>query len=185
MDSLPQLGDLSGMFGMVWRFLPLLDPGVEVVVSRDLDSRITAREQAAVEDWLETGLTFHVMRDNPHHAAPVLAGLWGARLDTGDRTNLQAGMEKMLEDVRLRAGRWYKGLDQMLLRDRIWPLIGERAAVHDSYLCEAYKSPNWRPFPTQRRAGTYNFVGSAGGMEINNTCPAKCRPPDHPEWLLC
>ena len=37
------------------RFLPLLDPLVSVMVSRDLDSRLTAREKAAVEDWLESG----------------------------------------------------------------------------------------------------------------------------------
>ena len=81
------------------RFLPLLDPRVEVVVSRDLDSRITAREQAAVEDWLETGLTFHVMRDNPHHAALVLAGLWGARLDTGDRAVMTEAMGQLVAKV--------------------------------------------------------------------------------------
>ena len=99
MDSLPQLGDLSGMFGMVWRFLPLLDPSVEVVVSRDLDSRLTTREQAAVEDWLETGLTFHVMRDNPHHGTEILGGMWGARLDTGDRAVVTEAMGQLVAKV--------------------------------------------------------------------------------------
>ena len=32
-------GDLSSMFGVMWRFLPLADPTVDVLVSRDLDSR--------------------------------------------------------------------------------------------------------------------------------------------------
>ena len=41
MDSLPRYGDLSKIFGMVWRFLPLLDPLVDAVASRDLDSRLT------------------------------------------------------------------------------------------------------------------------------------------------
>ena len=184
-DSLAHLGDLSSVDGELWRFVPLVDPQVSVMVSRDLDSRLTAREQAAVEDWLETGLTFHVMRDNPHHGAVILAGMFGARLDTGDRKLFHSGMEKIFQDVRLRGDHWYKGLDQMLLRNRIWPLIEDRACVHDSYLCQAYKSNNWRPFPTQRRRGPSNFVGSKGRMEVNQTCPVECRPHNHQQWILC
>ena len=38
-NNLPGYGDLSQVFGMVWRFLPLSDPTVDIMVSRDLDSR--------------------------------------------------------------------------------------------------------------------------------------------------
>ena len=38
-NSLPQFGDLSSVFGMTWRFLPISDPTVDIMVSRDLDSR--------------------------------------------------------------------------------------------------------------------------------------------------
>ena len=62
------------------RYLPLLDPTVDLMVSRDLDSRLTTREQTAVEDWLNTGLAFHVMRDNPQHGTEILGGMWGARM---------------------------------------------------------------------------------------------------------
>jgi len=37
--SIPGFGDISAKFGMVWRFLPMADPLVDVMVSRDLDSR--------------------------------------------------------------------------------------------------------------------------------------------------
>ena len=37
--ALPGLGNLSSVFGMTWRFLPLSDPAVDIVVSRDVDSR--------------------------------------------------------------------------------------------------------------------------------------------------
>ena len=53
---------------MIWRFLPVLDPSVSVMVSRDLDSRLTSREQAVVTDWLEqSNLPFHIIRDHPGH----------------------------------------------------------------------------------------------------------------------
>ena len=37
--NLPGFGDISAKFGMVWRFLPVADPLVDVMISRDLDSR--------------------------------------------------------------------------------------------------------------------------------------------------
>ena len=53
---------------MIWRFLPVLDPSVSVMVSRDLDSRISSREQAVVTEWLEqSNLPFHIIRDHPGH----------------------------------------------------------------------------------------------------------------------
>ena len=41
----------------------MFDPGVSVMVSRDMDSLLTSREAQAVTQWLEeTSLPFHVMR---------------------------------------------------------------------------------------------------------------------------
>ena len=169
---------------MLWRFIPVLDPSVSVMVSRDLDSRITYREQAAVEEWLESGLAFHVMRDHPWHKAEILAGMWGARMDSGARGLLESGMERIMEDVLfvVREKKWYKGLDQDLLKYWIWPLVRNQTCVHDSYLCQTFKSNNWRPFPTQRGG---DFVGAVGGKGLNQTCPVECRPPQHQEWIFC
>ncbi|XP_023348814.1 uncharacterized protein LOC111717550, partial [Eurytemora carolleeae] len=53
--SLGPYGDISGKFGMVWRFLPMADPFVDFMVSRDLDSRFSVREKSAVDDWISSG----------------------------------------------------------------------------------------------------------------------------------
>ena len=67
-QSSSEYGDLENVFGMIWRFLPVLDPSVSVMVSRDLDSRFTSREQAVVTDWLDqSNLPFHIIRDHPGH----------------------------------------------------------------------------------------------------------------------
>ena len=50
--NIPVLGDVSKVFAMNWRFLPMLDPQVSHMVSRDLDSLINEREAAAVQEWL-------------------------------------------------------------------------------------------------------------------------------------
>ena len=56
--SLPgrPLEDASEVYPLLWRFLPTLDPQVSVFLSRDLDSRITAREVAAVSEKLAAEL---------------------------------------------------------------------------------------------------------------------------------
>ena len=84
---------------MLWRFLPVLDPSVDLMVSRDLDSRLTTREQAAVQEWIDTGLAFHVMRDNPQHGTEILGGMWGARMDSGLRPQLDKAMSELLNNV--------------------------------------------------------------------------------------
>ncbi|CAG0889113.1 unnamed protein product [Darwinula stevensoni] len=75
--SLPGLsGDIQRVQsnGRVWRFLPMMDPLVDIFVSRDSDSPLSEREAAAVKEWLESKYIFHAMRDHPHHWQPAFAG---------------------------------------------------------------------------------------------------------------
>ena len=49
---------------------------------RDLDSRLSFREKMAVDEWVESGLRFHVMRDHPSHSMwPMSGGMWGGTRD--------------------------------------------------------------------------------------------------------
>ena len=183
-DALVGFGDLSSIFGMLWRFIPMTDPTVSVMASRDLDSLLTSREAAAVTQWLEeTEEPFHVMRDNPHHGTEILGGMWGARMDTGHREEFRGVMGELLEAARGQS--WIKGRDQSLLSKHVWPKVRDLSCVHDSYLCDKIKGGHWRPFPTQREEGAYNFVGAAGPMNIHNKCPEQCRPQDHQDWTMC
>ena len=58
--------------------------------------------------------------------------------------------------------------------------------VHDSYCCERFKGTT--AFPSQRQGTEY--VGKVVHQElvghpIPESCPEKCRPPNHPEWTNC
>ena len=77
---LPILSDISEIFPMIWRFLPMLDLQVDVMMSRDLDSVINERESAAVTQWMESSYAFHIMRDHPLHAKEIMGGLFGIKL---------------------------------------------------------------------------------------------------------
>ena len=65
-------------YAMFWRFLPASDPKVDVMISRDCDSRLTVREKEAVEEWLKSDKLFHIMRDHPYHKTEILGGMQGS-----------------------------------------------------------------------------------------------------------
>ena len=58
---------------------------MDILLSRDLDSRITFRELAAVQEWLTTpDKSIHAMRDNPAHNIGLLGASWGTDLTKGE-----------------------------------------------------------------------------------------------------
>ncbi|XP_023347972.1 uncharacterized protein LOC111716729 isoform X2 [Eurytemora carolleeae] len=183
--SVPPYGNISSKFGMIWRFLPLADPFVDFMVSRDLDSRFSARETAAVNDWLSLGLPFHIMRDHPHHRRSILGGMWGARMDLDNRERYKNLFETLFEKT---SDRWQKGYDQSLLHKFVWPAVQNEACIHDSYTCNLFPAPHNRPWPTQRKNGTSNFVAASfrnQRLQPSQHCPELCRPKDHLEWKTC
>jgi hypothetical protein len=101
----------GGPFAMLYRFLPLGEEDVERFISRDLDSRLSIREKKAVDAWINSDKTFHIMKDHPYHYSidiPVLGGMWGAKGNTFKKA--QNSIEKFIslhENT--------KGLDQKFL----------------------------------------------------------------------
>ncbi len=59
----------------IWRFLPSVDDTVDIMASRDLDSPLTQRERAAINEWILSNLTFHAMRDHPQHAVSMFVSI--------------------------------------------------------------------------------------------------------------
>lgn len=58
---------------MVWRMAPIWDSSVSVVLCRDVDSLSTMRERMAVERWMESKASIHVIHDSISHAG-VMGG---------------------------------------------------------------------------------------------------------------
>ena len=72
-------GDLNKIKPMMWRFESIDDPEVEIMLSRDTDSRFLLREKLAVNEWLNSTNLFHIMRDHPHHNFVILGGMFGSK----------------------------------------------------------------------------------------------------------
>lgn len=142
-------GDWKGMF---WRFYPAGEEDVEVMLSRDADSRLNLREKAAVDEWLASDKDFHIMRDHPAHSAPIMGGMWGAR------GNILKDIKKMIDEYQ--KGDFWQ-VDQNFLRQKIYPLVKDKSFVHDEFFEK-------KPFPTKRQ--NREFVGDVFD-ENNNRHP--------------
>ena len=139
-------GDWTGMF---WRFYPAAEPDIDVMISRDTDSRLSLREKAAVDEWLSSDKDFHIMRDHPYHATEILGGMWGVRGD------LLSNMRQMILDY-AKGDFWQ--VDQNFLKEQVYPVIVNHTCVHDEFFEK-------KPFPISRELK--RFVGQA--FDANDT----------------
>ncbi|MDQ2101939.1 protein arginine N-methyltransferase [Azospirillum isscasi] len=110
--------------GPFWRFLVSDDPSVARFLCRDCDSRPSAREKAAVDAWIASGLPFHVMRDHVLHTDLILAGMWGgmAGLLPPLASAIDAAADREAD----------RRQDRSFLAEWVWPRIRGRALIHDS-----------------------------------------------------
>jgi hypothetical protein len=135
----------------LWRFQALADQRYDVVLCRDSDARLTHRERIAHEEFLASGLDFHIMKDHPTgHNYQISAGMFAARTKA-----IPADLHETEE-----AGNYYTA-DQDWLAAYIWPLIKDSALIHD----EHYETPTEgqskrRPFPIGKKA-TLHHIGAA------------------------
>jgi hypothetical protein len=126
----------------VSRFLPMSDTNVEFMISRDTDSRPSEREVNAVEEWIKSGKSAHIMRDHPCHGNyPMLAGMFGIK--GGTIKNVNSLLSLMTEEE-------HYNFDQLFLAKYIYPLIEEDVLKHDEFFEK-------NPFPTKRNG--LQFVG--------------------------
>ncbi len=131
--------------GMFWRFEPATNAAVEVMISRDCDSRLSPREKDAVDEWLASDRGFHIMRDHPWHGSQILGGMFGIKRDVlPDMLKLMLAWKK--ED------RWQT--DQDFLNAIIYPRVVNNSMVHASFF---KLEPHARDFPTPRSG--VSFVG--------------------------
>jgi hypothetical protein len=119
-------GDLNHIKPMMWRFEAIDDPDVEIMMSRDTDTRFTLREQLAVKEWLNGDKLFHIMRDHPHHNFEILGGMFGTR----KLEEVKSWSIIMNEYNQNNEARMY---DQDFLRDFIYPIIKEKSVIHASF----------------------------------------------------
>jgi hypothetical protein len=144
----------KSIYGMFWRFFATDIPDCEYVIFRDADSRISLRESLAVDEWVKSGKSLHVMRDHPYHGIPagnnrlgILGGMWGIKSKTLKIT-------EMIYDFGQSKVHKY-GNDQTFLKSVYSEMENDRC-THDEFFEK-------KPFPIQREPG--RFIGERIGVD--------------------
>lgn len=121
--------DSSGVFGAFWRFYSMFESDDNIIISRDSDSRISEREVRCVDEWIESGKKFSIIRDHErHYDWPILAGMWGMRGRLDD-----SYMDRMSQY----SNQHFYTSDQIFLAKEIWPIAQNDSMIH------GYKEVEW------------------------------------------
>jgi hypothetical protein len=140
-------GDLNSTKPRMWRFEAIDDPEVYLIMSRDTDTRILLREKLAVEEWLNSGKLFHIMRDHPYHEYKIMAGMFGTK-----KIQKIPSWKTLIDNYVPTDSYLY---DQNFLRDQIYPYIEDDVMIHASF--NKYEK-NCCSFPI-KHCYEYRFVG--------------------------
>jgi hypothetical protein len=139
----------SGTYGMFWRFFAVSLPNCELAIFRDTDSRISIREKMAVDEWIESKKSLHVMRDHPAHGIPygnnslgILGGMWGLK-------NNVIPLMDMMKNFFSSGKVMEYGSDQRFLKS-VYSILENDRCTHDDFFEK-------KPFPIKRENG--RFIG--------------------------
>lgn len=118
----------TGAANMVHRFFAIDEPEVDIMFSRDADSRIHWKDRWAIKEFLNNpDAKFHSIRDHPEHATAVMGGLWGMRKIDG------MNIRNLYTDYKKRAAHDYgMGLDQNFLIECVYPKVVSVMMIHSS-----------------------------------------------------
>lgn len=137
---------LGPMYGRYWRFLIAADQNISRYVIRDVDSRLNCREKAAVDEWISSGKSFHLMRDSANHRTRALAGMWGG----------VGGKLVMIAELIDRWGHYdAHGQNDRFVSEVLFPLMQNDYLCHDS----AGYFDDGRPFPPHAPMTGTRYVG--------------------------
>ncbi|PIP89523.1 MAG: hypothetical protein COW01_03605 [Bdellovibrionales bacterium CG12_big_fil_rev_8_21_14_0_65_38_15] len=132
--------------GMFWRFTVFSDPSVDIAIIRDTDSRLSARESLAVNEWLESGKKLHVIRDHPLHGRLIMGGMWGAKASS---------LRDIQDQIVLYSPKDERDIDQVFLEEYIYKKFKrDNVFAHDCFF-DFEKQKN--TFQINRK--DYEFVG--------------------------
>jgi len=134
----------------LWRFRAIYDPAVDVVLSRDTDARLSLREALAHQEFLDSGLDFHIIRDHPSgHGYPISAGMFACR------TKALPWFYRVLEGQFL-VDTYMQ--DQQFLSALVYPRVIDSCFVHDEYY--NFKSEEKHKIK-RKRINTVCHIGAA------------------------
>ncbi len=159
--------------GLFWRFKVACDPSVNHFLIRDADSLINIREAVAVNEWLSSDKSFHIMRDWYTHTELILAGMWGGKACVLPpfESYINAYLESPTKT---------RNCDQFFLKEIIWPAIRRDCLIHD----RLFRVLDAKPFPANTELPGNRHVGQNEAVNLIKSGAIISDPDTTPEWKL-
>jgi hypothetical protein len=156
----------TGIENMIERFYAIDEPGVELMVVRDADSRVHWRDRWAIRDFVASpGFVVHTIRDHPQHSASLMGGLWAIRKSSGVNMHAEYEAYKLNPEDRGIA------LDQNFLSCRIYPRFHGQILAHIGR-GPSSRNETVRAFPTPWTERLYcGQIESPGFIDSEGTIP--------------
>ena len=132
-----------------WRFLPVFEKEVDVVLFRDSDSIITTREASLVNYWMNSDYSAQILRDHPLHMAPIMAGMFGLKKEVFKVFAHQLELNKNLVQEKSYSA------DQVFLAKYVYKFIYKKAIVQTPFF--TYPGENCLKIS---EAKDENFIGA-------------------------
>lgn len=133
-----------------WRMNAIKDAwGYDFILFRDVDSRPSLREKTAVEEFLDSSFSYHMMRDHRYHGRQLMSGMWGVKRDSF--AELQHLPWYLDQD--------FYGTDQIALLMMVWPTCRRKILSHIGCYNIYEKVSQRRPFRVPRDPGSFVAQG--------------------------
>ena len=113
--------------GLFQRFLVMNDSSVGRFLVRDCDARLSVAEADLVQQWIDSGRPFHVVRDHVLHNELMIGCLWAGRTDCA------IDIVELMRRYFTHGPTAKYGHDQRMLGLMLWPLIRGHCLVHDKH----------------------------------------------------
>jgi GR25 family glycosyltransferase involved in LPS biosynthesis len=163
----------SGASLMSYRFFPIDDDNVEIMFSRDADSRINSRDRWCIDEFIKSEKNFHIIRDNYWHKTKITGGMWGikqASLVRESSPPKQGLLKHKMTDL---YNSWIAdkqnvsdqyGIDQMFLQNVVYDLIKNDVLIHSNIVGFVHEKIT----PILFENDNINFVGNVVYYDNND-----------------
>jgi hypothetical protein len=119
-----------------YRIYPVLSGKGLGFFCRDADSFLSKNEMESMKRFIVSDYSYHIIRDHPYHLSPIMAGLFGVKLNGYDLVKkiLLKNMDKYsFKDKGWRNNKSAVRGEQEILADYLYPLICKDSFIESNY----------------------------------------------------
>ena len=171
----------DGAVNMLFRYMPICDDDIDLLFVRDADSEINARDRWCIQQFLDSDMSVHTIRDHYWHKSRLTGGLTGFKL----KSMPSLGALKDIMNTIAPLPQVAYGGDEDFLNSRIHPIVTGCLLIHTSI--NAFAGEEYQLI--EHENNNTNFVGNVVEYDGSGNTSYKFRYWDFPmqeqaDWLI-